>query len=98
MSSETAKVRNPALWVPTLYVAMGMPFAVTMYMSVNMYHSLGLSDTRTAAITSLVGLPWSLKPFWAGFMEMYRTKKFFVVSAQFLGAVLFGLLGLSLSS
>jgi len=98
MASEESKTRHPALWVPTLYVAEGLPFVATGTVSVLMYKSLGLSDAKIAAFTSLVMWPWTLKPLWSPFMEMYRTKKFFVLSTQFLGGLSFALLAFSLSS
>jgi PAT family beta-lactamase induction signal transducer AmpG len=89
---------HPALWVPTLYTAEGLPFIATLVASVQMYKSLGLSDTEIAAMVSLVAWPWSLKPLWSGFMESFKTKKHFVVATQILGGGCFGLLALSLSA
>jgi PAT family beta-lactamase induction signal transducer AmpG len=94
--SPAKKGVSPAFWVPTLYVAEGLPFIAVATTAVLMYKSLGLSDTQIAAYTSLLGWPWMLKPLWAGFMENYKTKKHFVVGTQFVGGVLFGLLALSL--
>jgi len=98
MATEEAKTKHPALWVPTLYVAEGIPFVATATVSVLMYKSLGLPDSKIAAFTSLVMWPWTLKPLWSPFMEMYKTKKFFVVATQFLGGLSFALLAFSLSS
>jgi PAT family beta-lactamase induction signal transducer AmpG len=99
MASEDGKKgAHPALWVPTLYTAEGLPFVATMTVSVLMYKSLGLTDTKIAAFTSLVALPWSLKPLWTGFMESFGTKKLFVLGTQFFGGIFFALLALSLSS
>src|SRR5262245_31409881 len=92
-----ANQRHPALWVPSLYVAEGLPFVATMLVSVQMYKSLGLSDSDIAAFTSLVAWPWSLKPLWSPFMEMFKTKKYFVVGTQFIGGLAFACLALSLS-
>ncbi|GAB3417371.1 MFS transporter [Niabella aquatica] len=61
-----------------------------------MYKNLGVSDASIAFWTSLVMLPWSLKPFWGPFLELYKTKKFFVYVTQIITGVLFGLVGLSL--
>ena len=62
MVSEADQKQRPAMWVPSLYVAEGLPFVATMLVSVQMYKSLGLSDTEIATFTSLVAWPWSLKP------------------------------------
>ena len=69
MVSEADTKQRPAFWVPSLYVAEGLPFVATMLVSVQMYKSLGLTDTEIAAFTSLVAWPWSLKPLWSPFME-----------------------------
>ncbi|HTY39442.1 MAG TPA: MFS transporter [Bacteroidota bacterium] len=96
MSFSEVKTRHPAVWVPTLYTAEGLPFVVVNVVSVLMYKSLGLSDTQIAFFTSLVTIPWALKPLWGPLMEMFKTKKHFVLATQFLGGVCFGLLALSL--
>ena len=95
---DSGRATHPALWVPTLYTAEGLPFIATLVASVQMYKSLGLSDTQIAAMVSLVAWPWSLKPLWSGFMESFKTKKHFVVATQLIGGACFGLLALSLSS
>jgi len=86
----------PARWVPSLYFAEGLPFVAIAMVSTLMYKSMGISDAQIAFWTSLVMLPWTLKPVWGPLLEMFKTKKHFVVGTQFLGGVTFGLLALSL--
>lgn len=88
--------RNPISWVPSVYFAMGMPFVVLNMVSVLMFKGLGISDAQIALWTSLIMLPWTLKFLWSPFLEMYRTKKFFVVLTQFVSGVGFALVALSL--
>lgn len=90
------KQRHPATWVPTLYFSEGLPFAATAVVSVLMYKSLGLSDTDIALFTTLVMWPWTLKPLWGPLLEMFKTKKHFVVATQFIGGIAFGILALTL--
>ena len=87
----------PGLWVPSLYIAEGLPFVGVVTVSVLMYKSMGLKDADIAFFTTVVTLPWSLKPLWSPFLEMFKTKKFFVLATQLLGGVLFGFLVLSLA-
>ena len=87
---------SPAFWVPTLYTAEGLPFVVVNVVSVLMYKSLGLKDAEIAFFTSLITIPWALKPLWGPILEMFRTKKDFVLFTQFFGGVSFGLLILTL--
>lgn len=94
--SSKQRISNPALWVPTVYFGMGLPFVAISVASVLMFTSMGISDSKIAFWTSLVMLPWTLKPLWSGFLEMFKTKKFFVVFTEILSAVLFGLIALTL--
>ena len=87
---------SPVAWVPTLYFAMGMPFVVLNMVCSLMYKGLEVSDTQIAFWTSLIMLPWTLKPLWSPFLEIYKTKKFFVVCTQVLSGVMFGLLAFAL--
>src|SRR5512143_2119219 len=93
--SSTAEV-FPARWVPTLYFAEGLPFVAIAMVSTLMYKNMGVSDAQIAFWTSLVMLPWTLKPVWGPLLEMFKTKKHFVVGTQFLGGISFGLLALTL--
>ena len=92
------KATNPVYWVPTAYYAMGLPFIAVNLVSLYMYKELGVSDTQITFWTSLLILPWTLKFLWSPFMEMYRTKKFFVLLTEMLSGFLFGLVAFSLFS
>ena len=83
MSANSRKV-SPLAWVPTLYFAMGLPFIIVNMVATLMFRGLGIDDARITLWTSLIILPWSLKPFWSPLMEMFRTKKFWVVTTQLL--------------
>ncbi len=88
--------RHPLLWVPTAYFAMGLPFIAINLVSTFMFKDLGISDTQIAFWTSLIMLPWTLKFVWSPFVEMYRTKRFFVIATQLLSGLLFGVVAFSL--
>lgn len=87
---------HPARWVPTLYFAEGLPFYAVALMALIFYQRMGVRNDVIALTTSLLGLPWSLKPLWSPFLEMYRTKKFFVVATEAAGGLSLGLLALCL--
>jgi PAT family beta-lactamase induction signal transducer AmpG len=87
---------SPVAWVPTLYFAMGMPFVVLNMVCSLMYKGMGVNDAQITFWTSLIMLPWTLKPLWSPFLEMYRTKKFFVVLTQLLSGVMFALVAFAL--
>ena len=83
--------RNPWAWVPTLYFAEGLPYVAVMTVSVIMYKRFGLSNTEIALYTSWLYLPWVIKPFWSPFVDILKTKRWWIVSMQLLiGAGLAG--------
>ena len=90
------KQHSPATWVPTLYFAMGMPFVVLNMVCTLMYKGMGVSDAQITFWTSLIMLPWTFKPLWSPFLEIYKTKKFFVVLTQILTGLLFALVAFAL--
>ena len=76
--------RNPWSWIPTLYIAEGLPNVVVMTVAVVMYMQLGLTDTDIALYTGWLGLPWVVKPLWSPFVDLYRTKRWWVLTMQLL--------------
>ena len=96
MQSLIYPKHSPLKWVPTLYFAMGLPFVVLNMISAVLYKDLGISDAQIAFWTSLIMWPWTIKFLWSPFLEIFRTKKFFVVTTQLLSGVLFGVAALSL--
>lgn len=98
MAKEPSSKRHPIYWIPSTWFAMGLPFVALATASSIMYKNLGVSDARIAFWTSLIMLPWTIKPLWGPFLEMFRTKKFFVYTTQMFTGVMFGLVALSLQS
>src|SRR5213075_1346816 len=88
MQSDRQSARgHPARWVPTLYFAEGVPFFAISLIAGIFYKRMGLANDTIAFYTSWLLLPWSLKPLWSPLLEMYRTKKFFVVLLEFAGGL-----------
>lgn len=90
------KNTSPLCWIPTAYFAMGLPLILLNLVAPLMFNDFGISDAKVAFWTSLLILPWSLKPFWSPLMEMYRTKKFYVVTTQLLSGVSLALVAMAL--
>jgi PAT family beta-lactamase induction signal transducer AmpG len=76
--------RNPWTWIPSLYLAEGLPYAAVMSMSVIMYKNLGISNADIALYTSWLYLPWVIKPFWSPFVDLIKTKRWWIYSMQLL--------------
>ena len=79
---SVGKERNPWLWVPSIYLAEGIPYMIAMTVSVILYKRLGLSNTQIALYTSWLYIPWVIKPFWSPFVDIFRTKRFWILAMQ----------------
>ena len=91
MTSTKATSRSPWSWIPTLYFAEGLPYVVVMTLAVVMYKGLGLSNTDIALYTSLLYLPWVIKPFWSPLVDLLGTRRKWVWLMQLIiGAALAG--------
>jgi PAT family beta-lactamase induction signal transducer AmpG len=89
--------KNPLGWIPTTWFAMGLPNLVLGGTVVSLlYKSMGFSDAQIAFWTGIIILPWSFKPIWGPFMELYKTKKFYIYTSQIICGLLFGLSVLSM--
>ena len=75
--------RSPWAWIPTLYFGQGMPYVVVMTLSVIMYKNLGLDNTQIALYTSWLYLPWVIKPLGSPLVELFGTKRAWIVALQF---------------
>ena len=90
-NNELKRTRNPWAWIPTLYFAQGIPYVVAMTVAVIMYKRLGISNTDITLYTSWLYLPWVIKPFWSPFVDLLKTKRWWIVTMQLLiGAGLAG--------
>jgi PAT family beta-lactamase induction signal transducer AmpG len=74
--------RSPWLWVPTIYLAESIPYTIAMAVSVVLYKDLGLSNTEIAFYTSWLYIPWVIKPLWSPFVDIFRTKRFWILVMQ----------------
>ena len=81
---------NPWSWVPSLYFAEGLPYVAVMTISLILYKQLGLSNAEITLYTSWLYLPWVIKPLWSPFVDIIRTKRWWVVTMQLLIGAAFG--------
>ena len=90
--------RTSWAWVPTLYFAEGLPYVLVVTVSAIMFKQLGISNTEVALYTSWLYLPWVIKPFWSPFVDLVKTKRWWLLLTQLiLGAGLAGV-GLTLNT
>ncbi|MDZ7820896.1 MAG: hypothetical protein U5N26_03240 [Candidatus Marinimicrobia bacterium] len=90
------KKRNPWSWVPSLYFIEGVPYTIVMVVSVVMYKMLGISNTDIALYTSLLYLPWVIKPLWSPVVDNLKTKRWWILIMQFILGVLFASIALTI--
>lgn len=87
---------NPWLWIPTLYFAEGIPYFIVNTISVIMFNNMGMPKGEMALYTSMLYLPWVIKPLWSPFVDIIKTKRWWVVTMQVLMSAAFALLSLTL--
>lgn len=88
--------KHPALWVPTVYFAEGLPFYVVNFIALFFFQKMNVPNAVNTLVVALLALPWTLKPIWSPLLEMYRTKRFFVLAMEAAGGLSLVLLALSL--
>ena len=86
------KRTSPWAWIPTLYFAQGLPYVAVMTISVIMYKRLGISNADLAFYTGWLSLPWVIKPLWSPFIDLIKSKRWWITTMQLLiGAGLSGI-------
>ncbi|MFZ3122648.1 MAG: AmpG family muropeptide MFS transporter [Thermodesulfovibrionales bacterium] len=83
MSKQPAASRNPWVFIPTLYFAEGLPYIIINIVSVILYKKMGIDNARIAFWTSWLYLPWVVKMFWGPLVDIYSTKRRWIISTQF---------------
>lgn len=76
------KLGTPWLWVPTLYLAEGIPYFLVTSVSVTLFAQLGMPNAQMALFTSLITFPWVIKPIWSPFVDVLKTKRWWVLMMQ----------------
>lgn len=90
------KDNKPWFWIPLLNFASGLPYAVIISVSVIMYKNLGISNEDIGVYTSLLYLPWVIKPLWSPFIELNGTKRKWFLSMQLLISIAFLIVGFTI--
>jgi PAT family beta-lactamase induction signal transducer AmpG len=93
---KKGKKRSAWLWVPSLYYAEGLPYILVYLVSGVMYKRLGVSNTEIALYTSWFYLPWVIKPFWSPIIDLLKTKRYWIITTQFIVGVGLGAVALAI--
>jgi PAT family beta-lactamase induction signal transducer AmpG len=68
-------------WVVTTYFAEGFPYSLVRQISTVFFKDAGAS-LQAIGLTSLYGLPWTLKFLWGPLVDTYATKRRWLVAAE----------------
>lgn len=96
MEERRSSFKTPWTWVPTLYFAEGIPYFIVNVISVIMFKKMGMSNGDIAMYTGLLYLPWTVKPLWSPFVDIIRTKRWWILAMQAAMAAAFALAALTL--
>jgi PAT family beta-lactamase induction signal transducer AmpG len=88
--------RHPLAWVPSLYLAQGLPFYAVALVAGQMLKSMGVPNDQIARWTGAIGLAWAFKALWSPFLELAPSKRLAVVGLQLLGGACLGAMALAL--
>lgn len=81
---KTGRKTSPWAWIPSLYFAEGLPYIAVTVLSIQVYMQLGLSDSEITFYASWLYLPWVIKPLWSPFLDLVKTKRWWIVVMQLL--------------
>jgi PAT family beta-lactamase induction signal transducer AmpG len=88
---------DPWAYVPTLYFAEGLPYILINTVSVILYKKMGIDNAQIAFWTSWLYLPWVIKMFWGPVVDLYSTKRRWVILTQAVMAGSLALIAFSLN-
>jgi MFS transporter, PAT family, beta-lactamase induction signal transducer AmpG len=90
MSEAGPKPRSPWAWIPTLYLAEGLPYVLVMTLSSYLYKGLGVSNAAITFYTGLLYLPWVIKPLWSPVVDLLGTRRRWIWVTQLVVAASVG--------
>jgi len=94
--TAAARKQNHWAWIPSLYLAEGLPFVAVMTVSVIMYKRLDISNAAIAFYTSWLYLPWIIKPLWSPLVDILKTRRYWIVAMQLLVGAAFAAIAFSI--
>jgi MFS transporter, PAT family, beta-lactamase induction signal transducer AmpG len=95
-NNTSNKTRNPWSWVPSLYFYQGIPYSIVMITSGLIYKTMGISIAAFAFWTSLLYLPWAIKPLWSPYIDVVSTKRNWILWTQMLLGIAFIAVGFTM--
>lgn len=88
---QKLKNKSPWAWVPTLYLLEGLPYAIVNTVALAVFKDMGVDNGTLGPLTTLISLPWLIKPLWSPFMDIFRSKRWWILLTQTLMAIVVAL-------
>ena len=88
--------RSPWAWVPTLYLVEGLPYAIVNTIALAVFKDMGVDNGTLGPLTTLISLPWLIKPLWSPFMDIFRSKRWWILLTQFTMVAVLGVIAFCL--
>lgn len=85
------------MYVPTLYLAEGIPYGIVNSVSTIMYKTLGMPN-EFIGFTSILYLPWVVKMLWSPIVDIWGTRRRWIMGMQWMLMLMFALLAVSLQA
>jgi len=96
MSEAKPSIKHPMLWVPTSYLTMGLVYIMVVQASNILFKNLGMENDKSALYSSLLGFTFTFKPLWSPLLELFKTKKWWVILMQFMLTGAFAVMAMTL--
>jgi len=93
-SSQQSSAVKPQIFIPTLYIAEGLPYTIVNSMSVVLFKNFQAPNEIVGFFTSLLYFPWTLKFLWAPNVDFIGTRRQWIVVSQ----IVLGILALMCAS
>lgn len=82
MKPQASSKSSPWLWIPTLYFVEGLPYFIVNTISLIMFKDMGMDNGTLALLTSLISIPWVVKPLWSPFVDIFKSKRWWIICMQ----------------
>lgn len=80
-AAPPAKKFRIALWVGSTYFAEGLPYMIVRFLSSVFFTDIGVREAYLGFV-NFFGIPWNLKFLWAPLLDLFGTKRGWVLKLQ----------------
>ena len=81
-NNKSERKINPWAWIPSLYFIEGLPNVIVSVLAVIIFSKMGMSDAESTFYASVIYLPYFIKPLWSPFIDIFKKKRWWIVTLQ----------------